>query len=85
MEPPGTEGCQLFLLSVGVGWGQGGERWEASQVLPGKTLPAHRLAGVRNRDARYSSRRATRGLGRPSLDGAQEEINQPPSIGRIEN
>ena len=63
MELAGSEGCQLFLLSVGVGWGQGGERWEGSQVLPGKTLPAHRLAGVR----------------------AQEEINQPPSIGRIEN
>ena len=25
-----------------------------------KTRPVHRLAGVRNRDARYSSRRATR-------------------------
>ena len=36
-----------------------------------KTLPAHYLAGVRTRDAPYSSRRApdaTRGLGRPSLD-----------------
>ncbi len=44
-----------------------------------KTRPAHRLAGVRNRDARYSSRRAPR---RPrtirmcSVDGAQWETKQ---------
>ena len=50
---------------------------------PGKTLPAHRLAGVRKRDARYSSRRApraTRGLGRPSLDARNWRLPGLPSL-----
>lgn len=62
---------------------QKGEGEEGGVMVTWKTRLARHLAGVRKRDAHYSSRRApraTRGLGRPSLDARSWSLPRPPSL-----
>ena len=64
----------LFLMSLQGAEQEGKDR--GGLLVSWKTRPAHCLAGVRKRDAHYSSRRATRGSEGPRW--TQFDAPQPP-------